>query len=137
MFLDPTQLESVAPSEILSEIAVGHLDVDHRVLRALLERPAETISALVEITKQGSWKESVDLEIDMAQFFHALQAPEGIPFLVEAAQSHADDIPDEISEALHFFGPPAMEALLAAYNEMDESESEELAFLLATFHIRD
>jgi HEAT repeat protein len=137
MFLDPTQLQSASPTEILNEVAQGHLDIDHRVLHALLDRPAETIPALVELAKRDEWKESGDLEHDIAQLFHALRAPEGIPFLIEAIRLYPEDIHDEISEALHFFGKPAIEALLALYAELDESDSEEVAFLLATFHVRD
>ncbi len=137
MFLDPSQLQSATPADIPHQIVQGRLDIDHRVLHALLDRPQETLRALVEVAKTDAWQASGDLELDIAQLFHAMQAREGIPFLVEAVRLHPDDIPDEIMEALHFFGRPAMEALLGLYSELDEADSEEVAFILASFHIRD
>lgn len=137
MFLDPDQLASVPPSEILKELEHGHLEIDHRVLHALLDRPAEMLPALVDASKAEAWHDSEELETDAALLFHALRAPEGIPFLVEAIRLHPDEIPDEIVEALHFFGNEAIDPLLALYKKLDEEDSEEIAFLLASFHIRD
>lgn len=137
MFLDFSQLPSAPPAEILDELIHGRLDIDHRVLHALLDRPKETIRALVALAEGDEWEASSDLEIDLAQLFHALGAPEGIPFLVKAVQLHLDDIPDEIVEALHFFGRPSMEALLVLYGKLDEADAGEVAFLLASFRIHD
>lgn len=137
MLLDHSQLMSAPPAEILHEIVHGRLDIDHRVLHALLDRRDQTLPALLEVVKSDAWQTSGDLEIDIAQLFHALEAPEGIPFLVEAVRLHPDDIPDEIVEALHSFGKSSIEALLALYHELEEADSEEVAFLLASFHIRD
>jgi hypothetical protein len=137
MLLDLSQLSSVSPAEILHEVVHGRLDIDYRVLHALLDRRDQTISALLDVAKSDAWQTSGDLEIDIAQLFHALQAPEGIPFLVDSVRLHPDDIPDEIVEALHAFGEPSIEALLKLYSELEEADSEEVAFLLASFHIRD
>jgi hypothetical protein len=137
MLLDHSQLSSVSPAEILHEVVHGRLDIDYRVLHALLDRRDQTISALLDVAKSDAWQTSGDLEIDIAQLFHALQAPEGIPFLVDSVRLHPDDIPDEIVEALHAFGEPSIEALLNLYSELEEADSEEVAFLLASFHIRD
>jgi hypothetical protein len=137
MFLDPSQLQSATPAQILDQVVHGRLDIDHRVLHALLDRPEETFATLLDVAKGDLWEASADLEVDIAQLFHALKAPEGIPFLIETVRLHPDDIPDEIVEALHFFGQPAVEALLVLYAELDEADSEEVAFLLASFHLRD
>jgi HEAT repeat protein len=137
MLLDPDQLASVPPAEILGEVAKGHLEIDHRVLHALLDRPVETLPALVDLSKSEAWHDSAELETDAALLFHALEAPEGIPFLVEVIRLHPDEIPDEVVEALHFFGSAAIDPLLALYKKLDEEDSEEIAFLLASFHIRD
>jgi HEAT repeat protein len=137
VLLDHSQLLSASPAEILHEIVHGRLDIDHRVLHALLDRHEQTLSALLEVAKSDAWQTSGDLEIDIAQLFHALRAPQGVPFLVEAVRLHPDEIPDEIVEALHAFGETSIEALLELYSELDEANSEEVAFLLASFHIRD
>jgi hypothetical protein len=137
MLLDPNQLDSVTPSRILNEVIQGRLDIDSRVLNALLNRPAETVGALLEVVRTGLWRDSTDLEIDLAQLFHALEADEGLPFLIEAARLQPEEIPDEVTEALHFFGPKAVEPLLALYEELEESRGEDVAFLLASLHLRD
>src|SRR5690349_12985098 len=125
MILDPNQLESVPTSAILNEVVQGRLDIDHRVLRSLLGRPSETISSLLEVVATESWVDSGDLEIDLAQLFHALQAPEGVPFLVEAVRRRPDEIRDEVAEALHFFGQQAIDPLLTLYAELEEEDADE------------
>ncbi|MGA8598124.1 MAG: HEAT repeat domain-containing protein [Bryobacteraceae bacterium] len=137
MLLDPNQLDSVVPSRILNEVIQGRLDIDSRVLNALLRQPADTVRALLEVVQSGLWRHSADLEIDLAQLFHALEASEGVPFLIEAVRLHPEEIPDEVMEALHFFGSKAVEPLLALYEELDEERAEEVAFLLASLHLRD
>jgi HEAT repeats len=137
MLLDPNQLQSVSPARILDDIVHGRLDIDHRVLHALLDRPQETLPPLVAVSKTGLWQCSTDLEIDLAQLFRALQAPEGIPFLIEAVRQNPDDVADEVMEALHSYGRPALDALLDLYKEFDEADSDEIAFLLASFRLRD
>lgn len=137
MLLDPNQLDSVAPSRILNEVVQGRLDIDGRVLHSLLGRPAETVGALLEVVESGLWRDSADLEVDLAQLFHALEAAEGLPFLIEAVRLRPEEVPDEVTEAMHFFGPKAVEPLLALYKELDEERGEEVAFLLASLHLRD
>jgi hypothetical protein len=135
--LDPDRLGVVPPAEILYEIAQGRLQIDHRVLRGLLDRPTETTSALVDFAISDLWQGDRELEIDIAQLFHALGTPDGIPFLVEAVRRNPTEIADEVVSAIHFFAPQAVEPLLALYAELDKEESEEIAFLLATFHFGD
>jgi hypothetical protein len=137
MLLDPNQLQTVPSSRILHEVAFGRLDIDGRVLRALLSRRDETIAALLELVKAGSWKESSDLQIDIAQLFHALSAPQGIPFLIDVVRLQPEEIPDEVTEALHFFGSAAVDPLLQLYHEIEEERGEDIAFLLASLHLRD
>lgn len=137
MLLDPNQLETVSSNRILHEVAFGRLDIDGRVLRALLSRPEETTTALLELVKTELWKESSDLEVDIAQLFHALNAREGIPFLIDVVRLQPEEIPDEVTEALHFFGGDIIEPLLRLYEEVDEGQGEDIAFLLASLHLRD
>jgi HEAT repeat protein len=137
MLLDPNQLETVSSSRILHEVAFGRLDIDGRVLRALLARRDETVSALLELVKTELWKESSDLQIDIAQLFHALNAREGIPFLIDVVRLQPEELPDEITEALHFFGSSVIDPLLQVYEEVEEEHGEDIAFLLASLHLRD
>jgi hypothetical protein len=135
--LDPDRLGAVPPAEILHEIAQGRLQIDHRVLRSLLDRSTETIPALVDFANSSLWHDDRELEIDITQLFHALGTPDGIPFLVEVVRRNPAEVADDVVSAIHFFAPQAVEPLLALYAELDQEESEEIAFLLATFHLGD
>ena len=48
MFLDPTKLSESTPSDILEAAAQGHVGLDRRVLRALVDRRAEALPAVTE-----------------------------------------------------------------------------------------
>ena len=137
MFLDPENLQSVPPPEILYEATAGRLGIDQRFFRALLDRREETIAALVEWAKRDREDDPVDLEIEAVELIHALKAHEGMPLLLDAIRIAPDEIPDEVIEAIHSFGSDAVDPLLELYAELGEEEGGEVAFLLASLHVRD
>ena len=63
-FPDPNQLASVAPALILDAIARGYLALDRRALRALVERPNETVAAIAGFAKRDHSEDVVDLTPD-------------------------------------------------------------------------
>jgi hypothetical protein len=139
MFLDPDKLHEAAPAQILEEAAAGRLGVDHRFLRALIERPEETVRAISDRRGHDHEGDAVDLELEIVALVRALHAPEGIPSIIDAIRVAPDDIPDEVVEAIHSFGEIAVDPLLHLYLELKdkEEESEEIAFLLASLGVRD
>jgi HEAT repeat protein len=60
-----------------------------------------------------------------------------MPFLLDAIRIAPDEIPDEVIEAIHSFGSDAIDPLLELYEELGEEEGGEVAFLLASLHVRD
>ncbi|HTU48761.1 MAG TPA: hypothetical protein VMF91_27105 [Bryobacteraceae bacterium] len=137
MFLDPDKLPEAAPSEILDAAAKGHLALDHRFLHALLDRPAEALPAVVAFAERDRTEDIVDLAPELIALLRSWKTPEAVPFLVRYIGEDPEDVPDEAVEALVEIGQPALEPLLSLYGELDESESGEVAFILANLRTRD
>lgn len=137
MFLDPNKLNEAAPAEILDAAAKGHLGLDHRFLHALLDRPAEALPAVVAFAERDRTEDIVDLAPELIALLRSWKTPEAVPFLVRYLKEDPGDVPDEAVEALVEIGQPALEPLLALYGELDESESGEVAFILANLRTRD
>lgn len=137
MFLDPENLQSVAPSEILKEATAGRLGIDQRFFRALLSRREETVAALLAWANRDREDDPVNLEIEAVDLIHALKIAEGMPLLLDAIRIAPDEIPDEVIEAIHSFGSDSIEPLLDLYKEIGEEDGAEVAFLLASLHVRD
>lgn len=137
MFLDPEKLLERAPAEVLDAAVRGHLGLDHRFLHAILDRPAESLPALVAFGERDRNKDLVDLAPELVAFFRHWKAREGVPFLIRYIEEDPENIPDEAMEALVEIGEPALEPLLELYQKLDESEGGEVAFILSNLRVRD
>ena len=137
MFPDPDQLATIAPSDILLAAAAGHLGLDQRFLRALLDRPSEAQQAAIAFAARDRSQDAVDLAPELIALFRVWRTPEAVPFLVDYLREDPENVPDEAMEALVAIGRPALESLLSLYGELDESVSGEVAFLLASLRVRD
>ncbi len=137
MFPDPDQLNTVSPAEVLDAASLGHLGLDHRFLRALLDRPEEALPALTEFAKRDRSDDPVDLAPEIIAILRVWNTPDAIPFLISYVREDPENVPDEAVEALVAIGPPALEPLLRLYGELEESQSGEVAFILANLRVRD
>jgi hypothetical protein len=137
VFLDPNKLSEASPFEILESAAQGHLGLDHRFLDALLDRPAESRAAAIEFSKRDRSEDVVDLAPELIALFRYWNTPEAAPFLVDYIKEDPANIPDEAVELLVGIGEPALEPLLALYDDLPEEDSAEVAFILASLRIRD
>ncbi|MBV9938634.1 MAG: hypothetical protein JO150_09035 [Acidobacteriaceae bacterium] len=135
--LDPDQLTNASPAEVLQAAARGHLGVDHRFLHALLDRPEQSLPAVIEFSRRDRSGDAVDLTPEIITIFRHFKSPEALPFLIDYIKEDPTDIPDEVVEALVEIGQPALEPLLQLYGGLDESESGEVAFILANLRVRD
>ncbi|MBV9309019.1 MAG: hypothetical protein JOZ45_22930 [Acidobacteriaceae bacterium] len=135
--LDPDQLTNASPVEVLQAAARGHLGVDHRFLHALLDRPEQSLPSVVEFSRRDRSGDAVDLTPEIITIFRHFKSPEALPFLIDYIKEDPTDIPDEVVEALVEIGQPAREPLLQLYGGLDESESGEVAFILANLRVRD
>ncbi len=137
MFLDPDKLLDAAPAEILDAAARGHLGLDHRFVRALLDRGDEALPAVVAAAKADRTADAVDLTPEFIALFRHWKTPHSVPFFLSYIKEDPEQVPDEAVEALIEIGKPALDPLLALYHELDESESGDVAFVLAHLRVKD
>ncbi|HWF47829.1 MAG TPA: hypothetical protein VG168_12540 [Bryobacteraceae bacterium] len=137
MFLDPNKLSESSPAEILEAAAQGHIGLDRRFLRALLERRDEALPAAVQFAAKDRSDYVVDLEPELIALTRVWRAPEGLPFLIDYIRKEPAELPDEVIETIVEIGAPALEPLLALYSETEESDRSEIAFILASLGMRD
>jgi hypothetical protein len=137
LFLDPEKLAERSPAEVLDSAARGHLGLDHRFLHRLIDRPAESLPAVVAFAERDRANDAVDLAPELIALFRYWKAVEGVPFLVGYIKEDPENVPDEAIEALVEIGSPALEPLLALYDQLEETESGEVAFILANLRVRD
>jgi hypothetical protein len=137
LYPDPDKLSQVTPAEVLDAASRGHLGLDHRFLRALLDRPEESLPAALAFAARDRSEDAVDLAPELIALFRQWNTPDAVPFLITYIREDPRDVPDEVVEALAAIGRPALEPLLALYGELEESESGEVAFLLASLRVHD
>ncbi len=137
MFLDPDKLLEATPAEVLDAAARGHLGLDHRFLHALVDRPAEALPAAVAFGERDRGSDTVDLASELIALFRHFKASEGVPFLVKYVQEDPENVPDEVVVSLVENGQMALEPVLKLYQELEETENGEVAFILANLRVRD
>jgi hypothetical protein len=137
VFLDPNKLHEYSPAEVLDAAARGHLGLDHRFLHSILDRPEQALPALLAFSERDRSGDIVDLAPELIALLRTWKTVDAIPFFIRYIKEDPQDIPDELQEALVEIGQPALEPLLALYEELDESESGEVAFILAHLGIHD
>jgi hypothetical protein len=137
LFLDPQKLLEAKPAEVLAAAARGHLGLDHRFLHALLDRRAEAMPDVLAFAGRDRSNDVVDLVPELTAIFRYWKAPEAIPFYISLIKEDPENVPDDVTIALVDSGAAALEPLLALYAELEETESGEVAFILASLGIRD
>jgi hypothetical protein len=137
VFLDPDKLDQYGPAEVLQAAANGRLGLDHRFLHSLLDRREEALPALLAFGEHDRSADIVDLAPELIAIFRAWKTPDAVPFYIRYIKEDPQDLPDELVEALVEAGRPGLEPLLGLYEELDETESGEVAFILSNLRIRD
>ena len=137
MFLDPNKLLEAPAAEVLKAAATGHLGLDQRFLHSLLDRPEESLPAILHFAERDRGHDAVDLASELIALFRHWKTPEALPFYIRYIREAPEDLPDELIEAVVEIGQPALEPLIALYGDLDESESSEVAFILANLRVRD
>jgi hypothetical protein len=136
-FLDPDQLQTNTPAEILDALSRGHLGPDHRLLKALLDRKEETLKAALAFSERDRTADNFDIASELIAIFRYFKAPEGIPFYLRYIKEDPENVPDEVVVGLVEQGALALEPTLKLYEDLDEGDSGEVAFILANLRIRD
>ena len=136
-FIDPSQYAGATVYDLLQAAAHGRTGIDQRLVRAILDRGADAVPDLLRFALQQHDEDPVDLEEDLIAIFRHLRAPEALPFYLNCIRRNAEDVPDDLIDAVIPFGAAALEPLLALYEELGEEQGGDVAFLLAALGVRD
>ena len=134
-YIAPDQYAATSAFELLAAAASGFIGFDQRLIHALVDDPARTLPDIVRFVADPGV--NGDLLPDFIAVFHHLNTPDAAPFYIAAIRNTIEEIPDELTEAVVALGAAMLEPLLALYNEIDEGQGEEVAFMLAGLGVRD
>jgi HEAT repeat protein len=123
--------------ELLREAARGHLGVDQRFIRTILDSGEAACAELVRFARTPRDEHRVDLDLVLTDLFRHYRCPEAIDFFVDAIRRSPEDVPDSLAEAVFPLGEKAVEPLIALYEEVGEEQGSDVAFLLAGLRVRD
>ena len=134
MYIPPEQYATTPAYDLLQAAAAGFIGFDQRLIHALVDDPDRTLD---DIIRFGQDVLDPDLMTDLVAIFHHLNTPQAAPFYVEAIRRYAEEVPDQITEAVVALGAPMLEPLLALYAELPEEHGADVAFMLAALGVRD
>ena len=135
--ITPSQFAEHSAYELLQEAARGRIGLDHRLLHALVDDPQKTLPDLIRFSLEDHEDDPIHLDEDLLDIFRYLRSPEAIPFFIEYIRRDPATLPDSLVEALYPIRQQALEPLIELYNTLEEDESGEVAFLLASFRVHD
>lgn len=127
--ITPEQYNSATAAQLLDAYENAEIAFDHRLIRALLDK----------IDDVAAWAaENLDNDIlsELLELFCQKPTPAALPFLAEFARQYHDEMPEELIEAFNRLGAPALEPLLALYEEKKDDPGE-IPFALVCLHIAD
>jgi HEAT repeat protein len=123
--------------ELLTDASRGRIGVDQRLLRAITGAGEAAVPELLRFGLEDHEDDPVGVELDLVQIFRMLRSPKALDYYLHLVRMQPHDLPDELVEAFIETGAPAVEPLLALYEEFGEEEGGEVAFLLASLQVRD
>jgi hypothetical protein len=134
---DPSRYGEYAVRDLLHAVARGHIGVDRRLVRSMIERGQAAAGEALAFARENRRSHIADVDPLLLDLFRHWQSPQALEFLLERVREERDDVSDPLIEALLPHGSRAVEPLLALYHELGEEEGGEIAFLLAGLQIRD
>jgi len=136
-FPDPASLATIPVYDLLQAGARGHVGIDQRFIRAILDRGEEAAPDLLRFGLEEHHDDRVDLEEDLIAIFRHLHSEQALPFYIACIRRQPEDVPDDLVEGILPFGATALDPLLAMYRDLDEDQCADVAFLLANLGVRD
>ena len=133
---DPSRYNELPVSELLGAAARGYIGVDRRLLRSILNRSSAATEVLA-FTRESDKEHRIDLDPLLVDLFRHWGTPEALEYYMAVVRRHADDLSDDLILALLPLREQAVGPLLALYNDLEEEESSDVAFLLAGLQMRD
>jgi len=137
LILSPTQYPNTPVLDLLDAVARGHAAIDRRLLEVILDRGRDEIPQLVRFGMEERETDRIDIEDDLLNIFRVWGGTGALPFYLHCAR-HQDALTcDKLAEIFTSLGADAVEPLLALYEELGEENAGEIAFWLASMHLRD
>ncbi len=136
VILHPESFPQTSPYDLLVAASRGRIGLDQRFLRAILDRPEESVPALVRFGLEDHSADPVPLEADLVAYFRRVPDPRALPFLIDCIRREPDNVEDDLLDAFCRQGSAAVDPLLALLKELGP-ENEEVPFILAGLQVRD
>ncbi len=135
MILSPAQYAESTTRDLLVAAARGHVGMDQRWLRAILDRGEEVLDDFVGFLDEDHEEFPIAIDHALLDMARHLNSPRAVPFLIDYA-AHIDyDFPDELVETFIPLREAAVEPLLRVYEEA--GEPSDISFTLASLGVRD
>lgn len=123
--------------DLLAAAAKGHVGVDQRLLRAIVERGEAAVEDIVRFGMENRFEDRINLEEDLIAMVQYLGSPKALPLLIEYLRHEPEDPTEDMVHAFLRIGQPAITALLDLYKELGPEAGSDIAFVLASFRQRD
>ncbi|MEO8663817.1 MAG: SEC-C metal-binding domain-containing protein [Bryobacteraceae bacterium] len=135
--LIPENYAAASTRELLDEAARGHLPLDQRWVRAIVERGLDAADELVRFGLEQREEDVIDLDEDLIPMLRYLRTERALPFFAMMVERQPDEISDELLSAFMELGAVSLEPLLAVFEKVGAAEGGEVAFMLAALRIHD
>ncbi|MFN7932103.1 MAG: hypothetical protein U0R19_02175 [Bryobacteraceae bacterium] len=123
--------------DLLSAAAKGHIGMDQRLLRAIVDRGEAAVDDIVRFGLENRFEDRINLDEDLVAMIQYIGSPKALPFLVEYLRHEPEDPPEDLVHAFLRIGEPAVGALLDLYKELGPEAGGDIAFILASFRQHD
>ncbi|MBL8177090.1 MAG: hypothetical protein JNK48_20620 [Bryobacterales bacterium] len=123
--------------DLLAAAAKGHIGVDQRLLRAIVDRGEAAVDDIVRFGMENRFEDRIILDEDLIAMIQYLASPKALPFLIEYLRHEPEDPPEDLVHAFLRIGEPAIGPLLELYKELGPDVGGDIAFVLASFRQHD
>ena len=135
MILSPEQYPSTPTCDLLRAAARGVVAIDHRFLRAILERGESAFGDIRRFFEEERQDDRIPIGADLLAIVRHWRTPAALPFLAQFARRSRFQFPEALTGAFVELGAASVEPLLDLFEESDHAE--DVAFALAALHSRD
>ena len=135
--LTPDKFADVSAYDLIVAAAEGRVGIDQRWARAILSKGEDAVADIVRFGAEDQEVYPIPVDEELFMILREMKSPAAVPFFTGYLRENGSDVPDLLVEAIYFVREAALEPLVQLYGEMEEDESAEVAFILASFGIRD
>ena len=135
----PETFANYSVFDLLTSAAYGRIGVDQRLVQSILDRGDAAVDEVASFADEPFEQENTaNLTRWLFLLLRHYKTPRALPFLISLVKANLDELPEELMEAVLEIGSPAVDPIIALYDELDDDDLlGEVAFLLASFRNRD